>query len=155
MSTAALAVEGVLGNSPEFGVAMQPNDAGLLLYAALVQTHRVILLTCEPEITKVEHWLRSQGLRAHAQVMTGDGREHIDVRAAQLRALRASRTALTLVVDAEPLVVAHAASVGLPGLLYVPARPAPGRADLGARAIRDWSAIEAEVETQREMRTRA
>jgi hypothetical protein len=69
--------------------------------------------------------------------------------------LRASRTAVALVVDSEPLVVAHAASVGLSGLLYVAPRSAPSRADMGARRIRDWSAIEAELDLQREIRTQA
>jgi hypothetical protein len=154
-STAVVAIEGVLARSPQFGVAMLPNDDALRLYAGLVQTYRVILVTCEPEVTKVEHWLRSHGLRDHDQLLTGDGRDCIDVRASQLRALRASRTAVALVVDSEPLVVAHAASVGLSGLLYVAPRSAPSRADMGARRIRDWSAIEAELDLQREIRTQA
>lgn len=156
MSTAMVAIEGVLGDSPYFKVTMLPNHAGLTLYSGLATTHRVVLVTSEPDEGKIDHWLRTQHVRDYATVITPAetvvGYEPIDIRATQLRSLRSSRMDVSLVVDVEPLVIAHAASVGVSGLLFLPSRPAAGRVDLGHRVVRDWSAIEHEVAVQEEMR---
>lgn len=153
--TAMMAVEGVLGVSDEFTITMMPSDEGRALYEGLSHVYRMVLVTSEPDESRVEHWLRSQGIQEYAQVLTpapGWSGEPIDARAAQLRGLRASRTAVGLVVDTSPLVVVHAMSVGVTGLLFGPPRPAPGRVDLGKRRVRDWSAIEGELDMQRGLR---
>lgn len=145
MSTAVIAVEGVLSAQPYFSVNMLPSDDGIALYRALAGVFRVVLSSDHPDAEKVSHWLISQWIRPeqYGHLLTGD-------RAGHLRSLRASRTAISLVVDAEPEVVAYAASTGLSGLLFVPPRPAAHRRDLAVRSIRDWSSIE--NESHREFR---
>jgi len=150
-----MAVEGVLGNSDEFSASMLANDVAVRLYGSLSAYHRVVLVTSAEDTRAVDWWLRTQGVLDYVQILPRPldaGPEVADVREAQLRALRASRTAVVLVVDSDAATVAHAMSVGVTGLLYGPPRPAAGRMDLGARRIRDWSAIVGEIETQDEIR---
>lgn len=150
-----MAVEGVLGAPDEFHVNMLHNDVALRLYAALSAIYRVVLVTSAPDAQPVDWWLRTHGVNDYVQIICSllpqEG-EVVEEREAQLRALRASRTAVTLVVDSDAPTVAHAMSVGVTGLLFGPPRPASGRVDLGARRIRDWSAIEAEVAAHAEIR---
>lgn len=151
-----MAVEGVLGSSEEFVANMLPNDPALRLYASLEGLHRMVLVSNAPAPAPVEWWLRSNGVNDYVMLMTAllsADASTADQREAQLRALRASRTAVSLVIDADPATVAHAMSVGVTGLLYGQPRPAAGRVDLGGRRIRDWSAIEAEVEIRRGVST--
>lgn len=147
-----LAVEGVLGNADEFRSNMLPNDPALRLYASLEGLHRMVVVTSAPQPAPVEWWLRSNGVSDYVMIMTAlvsmDALT-VDHRAAQLRALRASRTDVAFVVDSDAATVAHAMSVGITGLLYGQPRPPAARVDLAQRRIRDWSAIEAETELRR------
>jgi hypothetical protein len=147
VSTALVTIEGVLTTSREFAVNALPQQEGIRLLNALTQNYRVVLSTAHESSEQVIHWLRSNGVSpdAYATMVVA----HED----PVRTLRASRTAVGLVVSAEPQEVVAAASVGVPGLLFVPPRPAAGRVDLSARPIRDWSEIEAEIEEHHRMRS--
>lgn len=147
------AVEGVLGTSDDFHVNMLQDDTALRLYASLADYNRVVLVTSHPTAEHVDWWLRTHGIHDYAQVVCSllqQAGSVAEEREAQLRALRAARTAVGLVVDSDPATVAHAMSVGVTGLLYGPPRPAAKRVDLGARRIRDWSDIETEIGIRRE-----
>lgn len=148
MSTVMMAVEGVLGNADEFRPNMLPNDPALRLYASLEGLHRIVVVTSAPSPSPVEWWLRSNGLSDYSLLMTAllvPEASVAEQREAQLRALRASRTAVSFVVDADAATVAGAMAVGITGLLYGQPRPPGQRVDLGGRRIRDWSAIEEEM----------
>ena len=155
MPTVMMAVEGVLGEPDEFDVTMLPTPHGVGLYTALSQVYRIVLVTSEPVAERVDWWLAQHGLREYAQVLCSLLRAPgtpAEEREAQLRALRASRTDVAFVVDADPQVVVNAMAVGVPGLLYGRPRPPAGRRDLGARRIRDWSEVEAEFASHASMR---
>jgi hypothetical protein len=96
-----MAVEGVLGTSEHFDITMQPSPTAMMLYNSLRADFRMVLVTTQEDWTKVEHWLRSHWLVGYSQVLTGipEALDTFTVRAAQLRSLKASRTAIDLYVD--------------------------------------------------------
>jgi len=151
MTTAMVAIEGVLGNSPSFQVNMQTDEVGRRLHAALSSWYRVVLVTSETDTTKVSYWLAMQGFTEVDDLLvnTTDHIHPAKVRAHQLRALRARRTPVTLVVDGEPEFVAHAMAQGVVGLFYGTARRAHIREDLAPQPIRSWGAILDEIAVQR------
>lgn len=140
MSSAVIAIEGVLGESPDFSITMQPTPAGREFFEALQAVYRIILVTSQPDATKVEHWLRSNWFRGYSQALVGvpEALTHQGNRTAQIRALRASRTAVSLFVDTDSEAVAYAARVGITGLLWTPAMRGAQREDLQAAPIRSW-----------------
>lgn len=149
-----MAVEGVLGDGSVFSPSMQPTRTGQRLYFALQEWYRVVLVSSHPDPTAVEWWLRLQGLKGHAEVLANPDPELMDtvlVRAAQLRPLRANRTAVELVVDTDPSTVTMAMQQGITGLLYGSARVGTDRLDL-RRKRRDWDDIQAEMNHQQDAR---
>lgn len=151
MTTAVLAIEGVLGDSFDFSMTMLTTPAARKLYAALESYYRIVLLTSEPSYEKASFWLRTNGFQSFGLLVNGqpEALDHMANRFTQLRALRSSRTVVEIVVDADPLVVAHAMATGSTGLLWGNPRPASQRLDMQTNPIRDWSAIEHEQDLQR------
>lgn len=140
MSTAVIALEGVLSDSATFNMAMQRSPAGVEFYSSLGSLYRRVVLTHQTDYDKAAHWLRSQGLVDFDHLMCGypEPMDASTQRTAQIRALRSSRTVLSLVVDIEAAAVAYASSTGSTGLLWVPARRGADRLDLSPSPIRSW-----------------
>ena len=143
MSTAVMAIEGVLGQSQHFDITMQPSPAGREFFAALAGAYRIVLVTDQPELAKAEHWLRSNWFAGYSQVLTEvrDAVGTTATRVAQVRALRASRTAVSLLVDTDAEAVAYAARVGITGLLWTPGVRGSEREDLRPARVRSWEEI--------------
>lgn len=140
MSTVVMGVEGVLGDRPTFDITMQCVPTARLLYSVLEQSYRVVLVTDQSDPNKAAHWLRTNGIVGWSQLHAGitEAADTVANRCAQLRALRSSRTVIDFVIDIHPKALAYAASIGIPGMLWLPAARAGQRADLSPPPIRSW-----------------
>lgn len=135
-----MSLEGVLGGRAAFDITMQPDPTATLFYNVVRTQYRVVLVTDLIEPTKAEHWLRSQGIVGYSQLLTAP-LEAIGtkaVRIAQLRALKSSRTVLSLFVDSNIEAVAYAHRVGVTGLFWMAPVPGSEREDLRPSPIRSW-----------------
>ena len=135
-----MSLEGVLGGRPAFSVTMQPDHTATLFYNVLRQQYRLVLVTDLPEPTKAEHWLRSNFITGYSQLLCAppEAIGTIAIRVAQLRALRASRTALSLFIDSNIEAVAYAHRVGVTGLFWMQPVVGSEREDLKPAPIRTW-----------------
>lgn len=146
-SVAIIALEGVLRS--ELG---QPVNEGLLLYHALKGTHKLLLVIDELSQDQTEHWLRVEGLRDHAEVIYPEA-GYDDIRQRQLQTLSARGMNVGLVVDCSPARVAGAVRAGYTGLVFAsPKYLRPEFHPGGARGVRAWDAIAAELDTQAELK---
>lgn len=154
---ALIAIEGVLARDGSERLPGTPIAEGIRLYEALRKVHKVVLLTTMEPGEKIDHWLLVNGVRDHLSV---SGRSAVydsvvDLRKQQISELRTLGYNVELVVDSSPAVIAEAMRLGVTSLLFaspVYARPEfrPG----ARREIREWGAMEAEVESQATLRKR-
>lgn len=153
---ALMAIEGVLGRSGE-RMPGAPIAEGMKLYTALKRLHKIALVTSLPDLTMIEHWLLRNDVRDHVTVMglTPRHASVAELRSQQLTELRSLGYPIDLVVDSSPAVIAEVMRLGVTGLLF--ASPAFARPEFrpdARREIREWGAIEAEMESQRKARGR-
>lgn len=135
-----MSLEGVLGGRAAFDITMQPDPTATLFYNVLRQHYRMVLVTDQTEPTKAEHWLRSNMFVGYSQLLTApvEAVGTLAIRIAQLRALRASRTALALFIDGDIEAVAYAHRVGITGLFWMEPVAGSEREDLRPQPIRSW-----------------
>lgn len=135
-----MSLEGVLGGRTAFDITMQPDPRGQYLFNVLQTAYRVVLVTDQTEPVKAEHWLRSNLLHGHSQLLTAplDAIGTQAVRIAQLRALRASRATVDLFVDPNAEAVGYAARVGITALRWTYPLSGADREDLRTNPIRSW-----------------
>lgn len=142
-----IAVEGVL-RSP----TGQPLPEGVLLYNAFAPIVRVVLVLDDLDQDEAVHWLRTEGLKSHAELVLTDPRyQEAELRRHQLERARA-RSAVDLLIDPSPLNVAEALKLGISGLLFSQPRylRPEFRPDVKGD-IRRWDEVEAEVARQRDL----
>lgn len=138
-----LALEGVLRSAT--GI---PIPAGIAMYRALCQAHRVVLCLDAP-LAQAERWLLLEGLSAHDHAIDDSvSWPGMDLRERQIDVQRALG-AVDLLVDPHPDRCAKGLQKGVTSLLFLHPqylRPEfqPGR----RRGVRTWSSIEQEIEQQ-------
>jgi hypothetical protein len=163
MTIAAISIEGVLAHDrkDETSFAAQaPIMTGLRLLVAIQQMHKTALLTDETDTGPVEYFLRQNQIKGHAYLIARQpwqaALNHAELRAAQLEHLRGGLgMPVTLLLDADPSVIAQSMHKGVPGLLFAhPRFQRPEFRPDDERGVRAWDEITLEIESQRELKAR-
>lgn len=159
MSTAFIAIEGVLGDhSPIHG--FYPIPDGVKLAHALRSGYQVVLGTTQTDHRSTEHWLHINGMTKPGFYIELLYRNQawFDLNPPKLRAeqashLRSSGHDLGLVVSSDPSTILQVSELGIPALLFTnPAyRWAEYRPDR-KRLPREWQKIDDEMVRQLELR---
>lgn len=158
MSTALIAVEGVLGeHSPIHG--FYPIPGGVKLARSLRSEYRLVLGTTQSGTEGVEQWLRINGMVSpgfYDELVYRESNWDLDDAGVQARHalnLRSTGHDVALVISADPEAVLRVSQLGMPCLFFVnPAyRWAEYRPDR-KRLPRPWQDIDDEIVRQRELR---
>jgi len=142
--TILVPVNGVLRSD-----ANTPIREGRMLYDALVNEFRVVLMCDEPQ-DKAEHWLVQYGVKGYAGLLTPSVllTDEDPLRPRQIATAR-SLGRVDLVVDADPEVVKHCLEIEIPALLFT--HPKTSRPEWRPdSSCRTWGEITTLLEKQRE-----
>jgi hypothetical protein len=144
-STVAITIEGVLAQGQADDLPNnKPIINGLELYHGFKGMFKLALVTDCPDLDKVEHWTKMNGLIEHPYIIHSDFALNTQDRVLQWEALKTTHgLALDLVVDSDPRLVKDAFDLGIPAMLYmhpVYARP-EFRPDF-KQEIKPWGMIE-------------
>jgi len=159
MSTAFIAVEGVLGEHSTLQ-GFYPIPDGVKLAHALRSGYQVILGTTQADQRSVEHWLHINGMTKPGFYVELLHRSQAwfdlnpsNLRAEQASHLRAQGHDLGLVVSSDPATILLVSELGIPALLFTnPSyRWAEYRPDR-KRLPREWQKIDDEMVRQLELR---
>lgn len=159
MSTAVVAIEGVLGNE-DVVHGFYPLTDGIKLARALKSQYQVVLTTTRDDSRKIEGWLTLVGMTKpqHYEELVCRERQWSDLsepvlQVEQVRTLRSRGFDIGMLVSSDPMAVLQATAVGVRSLLY--ASPAyhweEFRPDY-RRVPREWQQIEDELVRQKELR---
>ena len=159
MSTALIAVEGVLGeHSTVHG--FHPIVEGVRFARALRSEYQLVFATVQKDTNSVEFWLKINGMGRPAfyeDLMCREDRwtdsDDASLLALQAQSLRASGHDLKLVVSSDPQAILAASQFGFPCLFFVNPtyRWAEYRPDK-KRLPRQWQDIDDEMLRQRELK---
>lgn len=137
-----LALDGVL--SSESG---EPNRAGVLLYYALNEGHRVAFITDRVK-SDAEHWLKSHGIIGYDDLMGNEVHlEGEELRKRQFLLSR-SKVPMELYIDSDPAMCAwvfEEQRVPILLLAHPSYLPVESRPDAPSK-VRKWSDIEAAID---------
>lgn len=146
--TCVLELEGVLcKGSP-------PNDppvwTGLQMYHALATQFRLVIDSEHDDITEIEHWLMTNGLKRHSLVLLReahqDGLEAPLLRKIHLGEWRAQGFDVALYVTADPAVAKAMMTAGVTTLLMAhPAYARPEHRPDYEGGLKPWAEIEEEI----------
>lgn len=135
---AVIGLEGVLAQDKGTFPAAAPIPGGVLLYAALRTSYKVVILT-DSDVEMAATWLSRHRIAGYVSIQPRDS----------LESLRSAGYAVDLVVDASPDRIAQAMKLGMPGLLF--AHPSFARPEFrpdAQRGIREWSVMQEEIDLQ-------
>ena len=142
MYSALISLEGVLKNDRD-----APVGEGRMLLETMKLAHIRMTMLTSGTMARAEHWLRVNMVDVDDVIANDvllDPTE--DLRQRQIQVARA-RGQVSMVIDADPEVIAWALSEGLVGLLFVhPALMLPKARPVGVR--RPWGAIQDELDRQ-------
>lgn len=141
-SYGVVVLEGVLCVERGEFPSVAPIQAGLNLWHALRSTYKLIIAT-DHDHAKAEHWLGMHRVNGYTSLQPLDG---------CLEDLRSMSYDLDLYIDSSPARVAAGMHMGIAGLVFAHpqfARP-EFRPDVKGE-IREWGAIEAEMEIQNKL----
>jgi hypothetical protein len=157
MSTALIAVEGVLGEHGTLS-GFQPIADGVRLAKALHSGYQIAFSTAQKDEHSVEFWLKINGMTCPGFYESLSHREDPDLSDADLLVrhaseLRSNGTDLNLVISADPEAVLGVSAEGFPCLFFVNPtyRWAEYRPDR-KRLPRPWQDIDEEMTRQRELK---
>jgi hypothetical protein len=141
--TVLIALNGVLRSD-----ANTPIREGRMLYDALIDAYRVVIMADEPQ-ERAEHWLKQYGVKGYAGLLTPNVMltDEDPLRPRQIATARALGR-VDLVIDADPQVVAHCLEIEIPSLLFL--HPKTSRPEWRPDNRRSWDEITALLEKQRE-----
>jgi hypothetical protein len=159
MSTALIAVEGVLGEHSVLH-GFHPIVDGIRLARALRSGYQIVLATTQVDVDSVEFWLKINGMGrpsfyeslSYREAVWTDLREE-DLLARQALQLRSNGVDLNLVVASDPTAVLGITAAGFPALFFVNPtyRWAEYRPD-NKRLPKPWQDIDDEMIRQRELK---
>jgi hypothetical protein len=159
MSTALIAVEGVLGEHSTIH-GFQPIVDGVRLAKALHSGYQILFATTQKDDHSVEFWLRINGMSRPSFYESLSHREdqwvdlsESDLLVRQASEIRSNAFDLNLVISADPEAVLGASAAGFPCLFYVNPtyRWAEYRPDR-KRLPKPWQDIDDEMLRQRELK---
>jgi hypothetical protein len=159
MSTALIAVEGVLGERSTLH-GFHPIVDGIRLARALRSEYQLVLATTQADDSSVEFWLKINGMGRPSFYESLSYRESRwadlsdpDLLGEQAAQLRSSGADLNLVVSSDPLAVLGATGAGFPALFFVDPtyRWAEYRPDR-KRLPKPWQDIDDEMTRQLELK---
>lgn len=147
----AMVVEGIL----------KPYDddyalpAGVRLYRALVETHRVVLIIDTDKRKETEFWLQMHGLVGHAGVIyndPGNPEDKVERRDWQIKQLK-QHAPLNYLIESDPSVVERMLENGVPTFFYV--HPEYIHADHRPgtkQELTSWDSLMSAVRREKELR---
>lgn len=151
-ATVAIVLEGVLRREVGEGTIGQ----GVRLYAGLMETYKVALITDNDDVDQVKHWLRVNGLSKHAYLIPPalkDPEDPAERRMAQISRLRQAGCTVELLIEPNPLIAAHVMKQGIAVLNYLhPSYANPRFRPDFREEVTPWSELVVEVERQRALR---
>jgi len=157
MSTALIAVEGVLGEHGTLS-GFQPIAEGVRLAKALHSGYQIVFSTTQKDEHSVDFWLKINGMGRPSFYESLSCREDPDMTDAEVLVrhaseLRSSGHDLNLVISSDPEAVLGVSAAGFPALFFVNPtyRWAEYRPDK-KRLPKPWQDIDDEMTRQRELK---
>lgn len=148
MTTVVMSVEGILteGSTDTHALNYETSGPGRVLFNALRQGSRIILLSQDPSHDRVRAWLSRESLVKYADLHCRPYNSHlspIDWKLQRLRDLLGVGYHVGMFVDSDPYVVHKALNMGITSLLFSTPSTFPGRQEKDVRYSPWYDLVEA------------